>query len=202
MNPLLRAARVCLIALGALFVCSPLARTQQIDLAVGAGTLWGTRASQSDSGHSPVSLSGGSYFSASGDVLLHKRLGVQAEVAWKGDRGIYYAGGYNQHYRPFFYDVNAIWVAKRHGRLAPELMAGVGAQNTRFYKGTTGCTFTACTNFVSSNHFMGHIGGGLKLYAFHNIFIRPEGHLYLVHNDVEFSSDHVVRYGVSLGYTF
>ena len=163
--------------------------------------MFATKASQADSSHSPVSLSGGSYFSASGDVLLHKRFGVEAEVAWKGSRGIYYPGGYNQHYRPSFADVNAIWIANRSKRLAPELMAGAGVENIRFYAGT-GCSQTTCNHFVTSNHFMGHVGGGLRIYAFHGLFVRPEAHLYIVHNNVEFSSDHAVRYGASIGYTF
>lgn len=164
--------------------------------------MWGTKASQTASGHSPESLSGGSYLSASADVLLHKRLGVQAEVAWKGSRGIYYPGGYNQPYRPFFYDANAIWIPKISKRMSAELMAGVGVENTRFYKGTEACTFLTCTNFVTSTHFMEHFGGGLRLHAFRGLFVRPEAHLYVVHNNVEFSSGHAVRYGVSIGYTF
>jgi hypothetical protein len=49
---------------------------------------------------------------------------------------------------------------------------------------------------------MEHFGGGLRLSAFHALFVRPEAHLYLVNNNVEFSSGHAVRYGVSIGYTF
>lgn len=164
--------------------------------------MWGTKASQAGSGHSPESLSGGTYFSVSGDVLFHKRIGLQAEAAWKASRGTYYPGGYNQPYRPFFYDANAIWVPQISKRMSAEILAGVGVENTRFYKGTQACTFLTCTNFVSSTHFMEHFGGGLRLYAFHGLFVRPEAHLYLIHNNVEFSSGHAVRYGASIGYSF
>ena len=49
---------------------------------------------------------------------------------------------------------------------------------------------------------MGVFGGGLKIYPKGNIFIRPEVRLYLVNNNVEFSSNRVVRSGISIGYTF
>ena len=202
MKPSLRVATLCWLALALAAVFSRPASAQQIDLAVGGGSIFAPAASRADSSHSPESLGGGSYFSVSGDVLLHKRFGVEAEVAWRGSRAIYFPGGFNQPFRPFFYDVNGIWVAKRSRRMSAELMGGVGAQNTRFYAGTQGCSVLHCTNYVTSNHFMVHVGGGLRYYVFHNLFLRPEGHLYLVHNDVEFSSNHAVRYGVSLGYTF
>ncbi len=202
MKPILRVAALLSFVGAAVIALSSITFGQNIDLAAGGGSMWGTKASQASSGHSPESLSGGSYFSASGDWLLHKRVGVQAEVAWKGSRGIYYPGGYNQPYRPFFYDANAIWVPKISKRMSAEFMAGVGLENTRFYKGTQACTFLTCTNFVSSTHFMEHFGGGLRLYAFHRLFVRPEAHLYVVNNNVEYSSGHAVRYGASIGYTF
>jgi len=49
---------------------------------------------------------------------------------------------------------------------------------------------------------MGVFGGGLKLYPKGNFFIEPEVRLYLVHNNIEFSSNRVVRSGVSIGYSF
>ena len=33
-------------------------------------------------------------------------------------------------------------------------------------------------------------------------FVRPEARLYLVNNNVDFSSPRVTRYGLSIGYTF
>ena len=56
---------------------------------------------------------------------------------------------------------------------------------------------------MGSNHFfMGDVGGGIRIYAYRNFFVRPEIRLYLVHNNVEFSSSHPARYGVFIGYTF
>jgi hypothetical protein len=49
---------------------------------------------------------------------------------------------------------------------------------------------------------MGQFGAGLKLYAHGGFFIKPEVHLYLVNNNIEYSSSHAIRYGGSIGYTF
>ncbi len=202
MNPIRRVTALFVCACAILIALSSASLAQGIDLAVGGGSLWGTKASQATSGHSPESLSGGAYFSASADWLFHKRFGVQAEVAWKGSRAIYFPGGFNQPFRPFFYDANLIWAPKIRKRMVAEFLAGAGIENTRFYKGTQACTFLTCTNFVSSTHVMEHFGGGLRVYAFHGLFVRPEAHLYIVNNNVEFSSAHAVRYGASIGYSF
>lgn len=202
MNPILRVAVLVICACAAPAFFSSNMFAQKIDIAVGGGGVMAPSASQADSSHSPESLSGGTYFSASADYLFHKRFGVQVEAAWRESQAIYLPGGFNQPFRPFFYDANAIWVPKVSKRISAELMAGVGVENTRFYKGSDLCTFLTCTNFVTSNHFMEHLGGGLRLYAFHGLFVRPEAHLYLIHNNVEFSSNHAVRYGASIGYSF
>jgi hypothetical protein len=49
---------------------------------------------------------------------------------------------------------------------------------------------------------MGHIGAGIRYYIWGHLFIRPEAHLYLVHNNVEFPSSQAARFGMSIGYTF
>lgn len=166
--------------------------------------MYAAPASQASSSHSQESLSGGSYPAVSADLMFRKHFGVQGEIAWKGSRGIYTANGLNQPFRPFFADLNAIWVSRLTWHTDVELMGGAGAQITRFYKGTQACgIISGCVPYVSSDHLMGHFGGGLRFYpTHHNFFIRPEGHLYVVHNNVEFSSARAVRYGVSIGYTF
>jgi hypothetical protein len=49
---------------------------------------------------------------------------------------------------------------------------------------------------------LGQFGGGLKLYARGGLFVRPEVHVYAVKNNFEYTSNIVVRYGASIGYTF
>jgi hypothetical protein len=194
----LRVATFLSFACAAIFALSTVASAQQVDFAFGLGTVDAPGASQASSNYSPVSLTGGAYPSFSGDVLIHKRIGFQAEFAWKASRAIY--PGPEIPYRPLFWDFNAIYAPKLASHTELELLGGIGAESTRFYTGTF-CGAFSCSNFQSINHFMGHFGAGIKLYPAHNFFIRPEAHVYLVNNNQEFSSARAVRYGVSIRYT-
>jgi hypothetical protein len=194
----LRIVIVLLFAYATSFTFSNVAHAQQVDFAFGLNTVDAPGASEANLDHLPVSLTGGAYPSFSGDVLLYKRLGFQGELGWRASRSIY--PGPDIPYRPLFWDLNAIYVPKLAYRTYLELLGGIGAQSTRFYVGTS-CGAFSCSDYQSSNHFMGHFGVGLKLYATHNFFVRPEAHLYLVNNNWEFSSPRSVRYGISIGYT-
>ena len=145
-------------------------------------------------------MGGGTYLNFSGDFLLRHHLGVEGEIAWRATQNLYQ--GY-QPYRPLFYDFGGIW-ASRFGRyFGAELSAGIGAESLRFYNNYYTCSYvTGCTDYTSSNHFMGAFGGGLKIYPTHSIFIRPELRYYAIHNNVEFAGSHAVRAGISIGYTF
>lgn len=184
-----------------LFLITATAYSQQVDIAIGAGTV-----SAPSSNISNVftqfkqTLSGGNFLTIGGDALIHKSLGVQGEVSWRTSRTLY--GGVLP-YRPLFWDFNAIYAPRFNKFLGAEAMAGIGALSARFYTGQTNCSyFGGCTNYVSSNHFMGDFGGGIRLYPIGNFFIRPEARLYLINNNQEFSSGHAVRYGISIGYSF
>ena|ERR1035437_1365229 len=88
-------------------------------------------------------------------------------------------------------------------RVGAEVVAGIGAESIRFYQGIYNCDlYGNCSNYVSSTHFLGDLGGGLRIYAYRNFFIRPEMRLYFIHNNMEFNSNLAVRYGASIGYTF
>ncbi len=172
---------------------------QQFDAAIGAGTIIAPSAASATGNHAPVTLSGGTYPVFSADLLLKRQFGVSGELAWRGGRNIY--GGF-QPERPLFYDFNGIYAPKLGRHAAAELMGGVGWESIRFYQPFTTCGALTCTNFVSSNHFMGHFGGGIRYYIHGNFFVRPEAHLYLIRNNEEFSSPWATRVGISLGYTF
>jgi hypothetical protein len=177
------------------------AAAQQVDVAFGVGTLSAPGVSTRNGLLFP-SETGGTYISFSGDVLIHKRFGVGAEVAWRASQNSY---AQLAPYRPIFYDFNGIWAPQLTKRLTAELEAGIGGEDIRFYTGygAGGCDiYGYCNNYVSSNHFMGDFGGGIRAYVWHNLFIRPEARLYLIHNNAEFSSGHAVRYGASIGYSF
>ena len=191
-----------LTLIAALFVfclCERTAHGQQIDAAFGFGTLSSAAGKTSGSLFFPT-VGGGGYASFSADFLLTHRLGVEGEVYWRASQNLY--GGF-QPYRPIFYAFNAIWAPKLANPITAELLAGIGGENLRFYTSTVSCGIgIGCTNYVSSNHFMGDFGGGVRAYFWRNAFIRPEVRLYLIHNNVEFSSAYATRYSVSLGYSF
>ncbi len=188
-----------LMVLAASFLMSGTLHAQQFDVGFGVGTLTAPSASSATGNHAPVSLTGGAYPVFSADLLLKKQFGVGGELAWRGSQNLY--GGF-QPYRPLFYDFNGIYAPKLGKHAAAEVMAGIGWESLRFYQGFTSCGAISCTDFVSSNHFMGHVGGGLRYYFYGHFFVRPEAHLYMIHNNEEFSSGRATRFGVSLGYTF
>lgn len=176
---------------------------QQVDAQFGISGFHGTSANNFDLtnfDHSPQSLSGGVYPSVGADFLLWHDLGFGGEVAWKASRGLYQGIA---DYRPIFYDINAVY-AKKVSRVGFALMAGIGSENIRFY--TDQCVSLnangGCNNFVSSKHFLTHLGGALRLYVTRSVYVAPEIHYYYVRNNVEFTSPNATRYGLNIGYTF
>ncbi|HEX4786627.1 MAG TPA: hypothetical protein VH350_19965 [Candidatus Sulfotelmatobacter sp.] len=191
-----------LIAVGSMWWILTLvapAYAQQVDLSFGGGALSAPNNTNTFSGANE-SLSGGTYVGFGGDALIKKHLGFEAEVFWRTSQGLYQS---QVPFRPVFYDFNAIYVKQFSKRVAVEALAGIGAESLRFYQGGYNCdAYGNCSNYVSSNHFMGDFGGGIKLYAWKNLFVRPEARLYLIKDNVEFNSSFAVRYGASVGYTF
>jgi hypothetical protein len=144
------------------------------------------------------SLRGGLYLGAGADFLLHRNFGIEGDLFWRASQGVYGL----QPYRPIFWNFNGIWVPKINKHLAGEFLAGIGAEDVRFYGIVNYSPFSGYTNYASSVHFQGDVGAGLRAYFWHGAFIRPEVRLYLVNNNAEFSSDVVLRYGGSIGYSF
>ncbi|HYH00421.1 MAG TPA: hypothetical protein VD837_14910 [Terriglobales bacterium] len=187
-------AFICLLVIGV-----SAARAQQIDAAFGFSTVSAPSAQDAGANFSPQSVGGGTFLSASADFLLKHQLGFGGQVAWRASQNLW--GGY-QPFRPIFFDFNGIYAPNFGRRAGAEFQAGIGVQSARFYTPTYNCSFTGCTNYVSSNHFMGHFGAGLRIYATERVFIRPEAHLYLVRNNEEFSGPRATRFGISIGYSF
>ena len=172
---------------------------QQVDIAFAAGSLLSSGGSFHSPGFVP-SEGSGTFVGFNGDVLFRKNLGVQGEVNWRASQGLY-AGTFP--YRPLFWNFNAIYVRRFSYRLGVEVLGGIGGERVRFYQGAYSCdTMGNCSKYLSSNHFMADLGAGVRFYVYRRFFVRPEMRLYLVHNNVEFSSAFPVRYGGSLGYSF
>ena len=188
-----------------LFLITAAAYGQQLDIAIGAGTVSAPSSDLSNVFNQfKQTLSGGNFLTISGDALIHKSLGIEGEVSWRTSKTLY--GGVLP-YRPLFWDFNGIYAPRFNKFLGAEVMAGIGAMSARFYTGQVSCSyFGGCTNYQSISHFMGDFGGGIRLYPIGNFFVRPEARLYLINNAQDqpapFSSGHAVRYGVSIGYSF
>ena len=191
--------KLSLIAVLFLFCLSETAaHAQQIDAAFGVGTIT-SGSSTTTNGVFYPSLTGGAYPSFSADFLLLHRVGIEGDIAWRASQGLY--GGF-QPYRPIFYSFNAIWAPKLAKPVTAELIAGIGGESLRFYTPYLNCGYTGCAPYLSSNHFLGDFGGGIRAYFWRDAFIRPEVRLYLINNNIEFSHNYATRYSISLGYSF
>lgn len=196
-----------LIATFSLCLCALLlgpanAHAQQVDVSFGLNTLTSASASAASASgnHFPQSMTGGFYPTIGGDVLFFHHIGVGAEVSWRASRS-FYQGLETQPFRPVLYDFNAVYAPPLTHDIQLEIQGGLGAESIRFYQNFTVCSYTSCTNYVSSKHFLGHVGAGIKFYPWGNFFIRPQVNIYLIHNNFEFSSGRATVYGVAIGYT-
>ena len=191
--------RKLLLVFGVLLLAA-IAAQAQLDVAVGLSTVNGPSASSATGNFAPQNIGGGAYISFSGDYLVWHSFGIGGQISWRASQNLW---GGQLPYRPIFYDINGIYAPRINKYLGAEVQGGLGAENVHFYTGNVTCSaFTGCSNYQSSNHFMGHIGGGVRLYAKGNFFIRPEAHVYFVRNNFEFSGPRATRYGVSLGYSW
>jgi len=190
-----------LAALCAFPLLASLASAQQADFGIGFGTVTSTGTYSISDTFSSVPEKGGVYPNINFDVIFHRRLGFGFEASWKGGQGAYGGTG-GQPYRPFLYDFNAVYQPRLGKKFGADIMGGVGLQSTRFYgyTPTTGCVyFGSC--YTSADHFLVHLGGGVRYYFYNHFFIRPEVHYYWVNNNLEFSSPNIIRLGGTIGYT-
>lgn len=188
--------------LSAFFLLAASASAQQFDAAFGVSGLKSTSAADATGKYQPQSVAGGAFTGFSGDFLFKKQFGIGGEVWWRAKQNLYQAFGAQQPFRPIFYDFNAVYAPRLGKKAAAELAGGIGAESVRFYTPFFNCNFFSCTNYQSTNHFLTHVGGGLRLYVWNRLFIRPEVHYYYVRNNVEFSGGNVFRSGVSIGYSW
>jgi hypothetical protein len=177
------------------------ASAQQVDVFLGGGTL--VSSNNSNSPFPPER--GGLYINLGGDVVPFKHLGFNVETAWRATQGTY-GNDTGLNYRPLLTDFNALYQPHISKRVGLDLMAGIGAADTRLYP--QGASQPGYANYLSTDHFMEHLGGGIRFYVWHHAFVRPEVHYYHIQNNNSltnngyFSTNNVVRIGASLGYTF
>jgi opacity protein-like surface antigen len=91
-------------------------------------------------------------------------------------------------------------------RIVPEIQAGLGGVNMKFYLSQQNCTIVGCqsqSSFIqSANHFQLHTGFGVSFFVTDNIYVRPQSDLHYVNNFTQFNSNWVPQYGVMVGYRF
>ncbi|MGH9486971.1 MAG: hypothetical protein ACRD04_05205 [Terriglobales bacterium] len=179
---------------------------QSVDAYLGLGTLI--------TGPSPLAsegvpkLGGGAYLNAGGDIIfLPHNLGLGAQVQWRASQADYFGLGA----RPVLYSFNLMWEPVPVGvSVRPDFAIGVGADNFRVYQGVETCgTFTGCTDHQSENHFLFHVGVGLKVYWGQHLFLRPAVDYYDIHDNYVFGSagtgapepPSAWQAGISIGYT-
>jgi hypothetical protein len=190
--------KFALVASTCIVVCATLASAQQIDIAVGIGTLMSASPASAGLNFQPPAEKSGSYVNVSGDLVgLKKRLGLNIETAWRSRQANY--EGY-ETYRPILTDVNALFQPRLGKKVALDLFGGVGVASTRFNLPAS-CNIPGCINYTSSYHLMEDLGGGIRYYVWHRVFVRPEIHYYHIQNNFEFNSNNVVRVGASIGFT-
>lgn len=186
----------------------PFARAQNASVYFGLGT-----ARDSSNGQAIDTFGNGTLFNTprmgglfetiGGDAMFRPSFGVGFETAFQSQRNY---GGLN--YRPLFYDFNAIYEPLPGSRtIVPELQAGLGGANLRFYLNQSFCdSFGGCSNsntfLESSNHLQLHLGGGVRVYLRGGLFIRPQIDGHWVNNFFQFGSNWVPQYSMALGYTF
>lgn len=176
------------------------ASAQQVDVFMGGGSLFSSSAS---SGGFP-SEGGGLYLNLGGDLVVHNRVGFNVETAWRATQGVYVSG--TENFRPILTDFNLLYQPKLGRHAGLDLMAGIGAGDTRFY--VPGPSTPGYPNYASTDHFMEHLGAGIRYYVWHHVFVRPEIHYYhiqsnsSINNNGAFNTDNEFRGGASVGYSF
>lgn len=139
------------------------------------------------------------------DFMFRRKLGVNAEYAWRFSRATFLAND-SLDFRPSFYDLNAVW-QPFGSRVASVLEGGVGIAKISLY--STGTPATGVTDRSSfpagsnTNHFQLHGAAGLKVYLRGNLFVKPEFDLHYVTKFTDqFGRKLVVGYMVQVGYSF
>ena len=190
-----------LISVCTLFVSVELAHAQQIDLAAGGNTLISTKNTTASQTYFGPPEKGGTYPSVSVDRIRKNHYGYGAEVAFRYHYALY---NHYQEFRPIIYDFNGLYSTHVAKKTTANFMAGAGGQTVIFYSPYGNCLYTAgCSTHLDSTHFLFHLGASVQYRVWRNLFLRPEAHYYYIFNNTdEFHSNHVFRFGASVGYTF
>ena len=201
--------RRCIVLSSVLPFCMIIAHAQsEVDVSLGLGTAQDKSNGQvidplGTGNPSPTGAINGLFMKIGGDVMFKPSFGAGFETSFRPAQGTYAGLGF----RPLFYDFNGIYHPPvKSKRFVPELQAGLGGVNVKFYANQQSCnSLTGCSSsnefLTSANHFQLHFGGGLKYYVTDQIFITTEVDVHWVDNFSQFGNNWVPQYGASIGYT-
>lgn len=212
--------------------CVPLASAQsQFDLNIGFGAIHDSASSSqvdqnlntctpSDPNGPCVSTSSLSGFTLGigGDLMLKKKFGVGAEVAFQPGKQTYIpnltalaaaedVNSFTIQSRMTLFDFNGIYQPISTKKVQLKLMGGIGAANLKFYENTSSSSVLGSENLSqyaqSSNHLNVHGGVGVDVFVTDHIFVRPEFDLHYVPNlNQNFGNNIVLEGIVWLGYSW
>jgi hypothetical protein len=151
-----------------------------------------------------------------GDLMLWKKFGVGAEVAFQPAKQTFVnlnasaaAAGVNSlsvTSRMTLIDVNGIFEPVNTKKVGVKLEGGIGDANLKFYESASSSSVLGSQNssqyFGSANHFQVHGGLGVEIYLTDHIFIRPQFDVHYVRNLTQFGSNLVTSEMVWLGYNW
>lgn len=146
----------------------------------------------------------GAFMNLGAGIMVTPRFGFGGEFSFKPAKSDY--AGLN--YRPMFYDFNGIFhPTPGNKRIVPEIQAGLGGVNMRFYYPQNNCNvFAGCSSqssyLQSSNHLQLHAGVGVKFFLTNSLYVEPKFDVHYVHNFFQFGTNWVPQYGVNVGYRF
>ncbi len=152
-----------------------------------------------------------------GDLMLWKKFGVGAEVAFQPAKQDYVnlnasAGsqgltGLLLQSRVTLYDFDGIYEPVNAKKVALKLKGGIGGANIKFYEtGSSTNGVIGNQNFsqyyASANHFNVHGGIGVQIYLTDHIFVRPEFDIHYVPNLTQFGSNVILEGMAWIGYSW
>lgn len=152
-----------------------------------------------------------------GDLMLWKKFGVGAEVAFQPAKQDYVnlnASASSQgltglllQSRVTLYDFDGIYEPVNAKKVALKLKGGIGGANIKFYEtGSSTNGVIGNQNFsqyyASANHFNVHGGIGVQIYLTDHIFVRPEFDIHYVPNLTQFGSNVILEGMAWIGYSW
>jgi hypothetical protein len=149
-----------------------------------------------------------------GDLMLWKKFGLGAEVAFQPGKQTYVnlnasaaASGLNSlavQSRMTLFDINGILEPVNTKKAALKLEGGIGVANLKFYESGSSSSVLGSQSssqyFGSANHFQVHGGVGVQIYVTDHVFIRPQFDVHYVRNLTQFGSSIVTSEMVWVGY--